>query len=144
MFENLLMSGQATTNTVRYAVERTATSGAAGVAEGGTKPESTLVFSTLDEPVKKIATSITISDELIEDAPAMQTFINGQLSLFVNIETERQLFRGISGGNESILTSRGVPVYRGRHGRREQGRRAAVQGDERDPGAARSWSPSGS
>jgi len=33
----------------------------------------------------------------------------------VNIEAERQLFRGTSGGNEvqGILTSRGVPVYAG-------------------------------
>lgn len=57
-FESLLLAGQATTNTVRYAVEGTATSGAAGVAEAGLKPESTLAFSTLDEPIKKVATSI--------------------------------------------------------------------------------------
>jgi HK97 family phage major capsid protein len=43
-FEQLLMSGQATGNTVRYVVQGTATSGAAGVAEGGVKPESTLGF----------------------------------------------------------------------------------------------------
>jgi HK97 family phage major capsid protein len=113
--ESLLLSGQATTNTVRYAVQGTATSGAAGVAEGGVKPESTLGFSTLDEPIKKIATSITISDELLEDAPAIQTFVNGQLSQFVRIEAERQLLRGTSGGNEvqGLLTGRGVPVYAG-------------------------------
>ena len=32
-------------------------SAAAGVAEAGTKPESTLAFSTRDEPIKKIATT---------------------------------------------------------------------------------------
>jgi HK97 family phage major capsid protein len=113
--EALLLSGQATTNTVRYAVQGTATSGAAGVAEGGTKPESTLAYSTLDEPVKKVATSIVISDETLEDAPAIQQLINGQLGLFVRIEAERQLLRGTSGGNEvqGLLTSRSVPVYAG-------------------------------
>jgi HK97 family phage major capsid protein len=113
--ESLLLGGQATGNPVRYAVEGTATSGAAGVAEGGTKPESTLAFSTKDEPIKKIATSLSISDELIEDAPAVQTFVNGQLSSFVQSEAERQLFRGTQGGNEvqGILTSRNVPVYAG-------------------------------
>ena len=72
-------------------------------------------MSTVDEPIKKIATSLTISDELIEDAPAIQSFINGRLSLFVRIEAERQLFRGTSGGNEvqGLLTSRSVPVYAG-------------------------------
>jgi HK97 family phage major capsid protein len=111
--ESLLSSGQALNNTVRYAVEGTATSGAQGVAEGGTKPESTLAFSTVDEPVKKIATSISISDELLDDAPAVQAFINGELVRFVNIEVERQLLRGAAGGNEvqGLLTSRNVPVY---------------------------------
>jgi HK97 family phage major capsid protein len=113
--EDLLLSGQATTNTVRYAVQGTATSGAAGVAEGGTKPESTLAFSTIDEPVKKVATSIVISDEALEDAPTVQQLINSQLGLFIRIEVERQLLRGAAGGNEiqGLLTSRGVPVYAG-------------------------------
>ena len=43
--ESLLLAGQATGNTVRYATEGTATSGAAGVAEGGLKPESTIAVS---------------------------------------------------------------------------------------------------
>jgi HK97 family phage major capsid protein len=112
--EGLLQSGQATGNTVRHVIQGTATSGAAGVAEAGVKPESMLGFSTKDEPVK-IATSITLSDEILDDAPAVSTFVSGQLSQFVNIETERQLLRGASGGNEiqGLLTSRNVPVYAG-------------------------------
>jgi HK97 family phage major capsid protein len=112
-FEGLLSSRQATGSTVRYVIQGTATSGAAGVAEGGLKPESTLAYSTVDERVKKIATSITTSDELIEDAPAIQTLINGDLGRFINIEVERQLFRGTSGSDEvqGLLTGRGVPVY---------------------------------
>jgi hypothetical protein len=54
--EQLFDSGITDSNTVRYVIEGTATSGAAGVAEGGTKPESTLGLSTKDEPIKKIAT----------------------------------------------------------------------------------------
>jgi HK97 family phage major capsid protein len=113
--ENLLLAGQASGPTVRYVIQGTATSGAAGVAEGGTKPESTLAWSTVDERVKKIATSIVVSDEAIEDAPAVQQLINGQLTRFVQIEAERQLIRGTSGGDEvqGLLTSRSVPVYAG-------------------------------
>jgi HK97 family phage major capsid protein len=112
---DLLMDGQASGNTVRYIVEGTATSGAAGVAEAGAKPESILGLSTKDEPIKKIATLLPVSDEMLEDAPQIQSYINGRLALFVRIEEERQLFRGASGGNEvqGILTSRGVPVYAG-------------------------------
>jgi HK97 family phage major capsid protein len=114
-FADLLLSGQASTSSIRYVVEGTATSGAAGVAEGGTKPESTLGLTTTDEPIKKIATLLPVSEEMIEDAPAIQSYINGRLSLFVRIEEERQLIRGTSGGNEvqGLLTSRSVPVYAG-------------------------------
>lgn len=112
---DLLMSGQASTNSIRYVVEGTATSGAAGVAEGGTKPESSLGLTTTDEPIKKIATMLPVSEEMLEDAPAIQSYINGRLTLFVKIEKERQLLRGTSGGNEvqGLLTSRSVPVYAG-------------------------------
>jgi HK97 family phage major capsid protein len=111
--ENLLLSGQTSSNVVRYAVEGTATSAAAGVAEGGTKPESSFAYSTIDEPVKKVAHSTVISDELLEDAPAITQFINGRMALFVNLEVERELLRGAAGGNEvqGLLTSRGVPVW---------------------------------
>jgi HK97 family phage major capsid protein len=114
-FADLLMTGQASTNSLRYVVEGTATSGAAGVAEGGLKPQSALGLTTTDEPIKKIATALKISDEMIEDAPAVQSYINGRLVLFVKIEEERQLIRGTSGGNEvqGLLTSRSVPVYAG-------------------------------
>jgi HK97 family phage major capsid protein len=113
VLEDLLSSAQATVNTVRYVVEGTATSGAQGVGEGQVKPESTLAFSTIDEPVKKIATSIVISDELLDDAPAVSQFVNGELIRFCNIEVERQLLRGTASGNEvqGLLTSRNVPVY---------------------------------
>jgi HK97 family phage major capsid protein len=112
---DLFMSGQASTNSIRYVVEGTATSGAAGVAEAGLKPESTLGLTTTDEPIKKIATILPVSDEMLEDAPQIQAYINGRLSLFVRIEEERQLVRGTSGGNEvqGLLTGRGVPVYAG-------------------------------
>ena len=113
--EDLLLAGIADGNTVRYVLEGTATSGAAGVAEGGAKPESILGLSTKDEPVKKVATFLPVSDELMEDVPSIQAYLNGRLSLFVNIEVERQLLRGTSGGNEvqGLLTSRSVPVFTG-------------------------------
>lgn len=114
-FADLLMEGQASTNSIRYVTEGTATSGAAGVAEGGTKPESSLGLSTTDEPIKKIATILPVSEEMLEDAPQIQSYINGRLALFVKLEEERQLIRGTSGGNEvqGLLTSRNVPIYAG-------------------------------
>jgi HK97 family phage major capsid protein len=92
---------EATTSSVRYMIEGTATSGAAGVAEGAEKPASDIAVSTVDEPVKKVATVLTVSDELFEDAPNVSAYLNGRLSLFVRMEEERQLLRG-AGTNELV------------------------------------------
>ena len=104
--------GQATGNTVRYITKGTATSGAAGVAEGGLKPESTLGFSTIDESVKKVATCRSATRRSRMRRPS-SSFINGQLSCSFAWRSERQFLRGTSGGAEvqGLLTSRTVPVY---------------------------------
>ena len=92
-------SARPTASQVRYVNEGTALSGAAGVAEAGVKPESTIAMSEIVEPVKKIATLLGISDEMLDDAPSIQSYLNGRLALFISIEEERQLLRG-AGGNE--------------------------------------------
>jgi HK97 family phage major capsid protein len=98
---DLFAQGQTTAASIRYITEGTATSGAAGVAEGGTKPASDLAYSTVDEAVKKIATVLTVSDELLEDAVSIQSYLNSRLNLFTTIEEERQLLRG-AGTNELV------------------------------------------
>ena len=112
---DLILSGQATAQQITYPVEGTATSGAAGVAEGGAKPESTLGLTSRTDPVKKIATTLVTSDEMLEDASQVQSYINGRLALFVEIEEERQLLRG-AGTNEIVgimHSNRGINVYAG-------------------------------
>jgi HK97 family phage major capsid protein len=94
---------QITASQVRYVVEGTAVSGAAGVAETGTKPESTLVLSETTEPIRKIATVLPVSDEMLEDAVSVQQYLNGRLSLFVSVEEERQLLRGAGGGSNELV-----------------------------------------
>lgn len=113
----LILSGQTSSSSLRYVVEGTATSGAAGVAEAGAKPQSTLGFTTSDEPVRKIATSIKVSDEMLEDAAQVRSYIDGRLRLFVEIEQERQVILG-AGTNELIGikpsgNTRGINIYAG-------------------------------
>jgi HK97 family phage major capsid protein len=91
---NLLGQAQATTSSVRYAVEGTATNNAAAVAEGGEKPASDLALSTADEQVRKIATVITVSDELLEDASSVSSYLNSRLSYFVQLQEDAQLLNG--------------------------------------------------
>ncbi len=95
----LVAQGQTTSPLVRYMQETVATNGAAGVAESGLKPESALEFDATDASVKKIATFLPVTDEMMEDVPALQSYINGRLSLFVKQEEERQLLDG-GGGDE--------------------------------------------
>jgi HK97 family phage major capsid protein len=80
---DLLPSRPAPGNPVRYVSESTATNAAAAVAEGAAKPESTLAFSEVSEPIRKIATFLPVSDEMLEDAPQIQSYLNERLSLFV-------------------------------------------------------------
>jgi HK97 family phage major capsid protein len=106
---DLMGSAQTTGNLVRYMVEKTATSGAAGVPESGEKPESTLEFDAQDEPVRKIATFLPVTDEVLEDVASLQAYINGRLSLFVKQELERQLLDGDDGDELEGLISR-IPM----------------------------------
>jgi HK97 family phage major capsid protein len=96
-------SSQVTASQVRYVVEGTATNAAAGVAEAGEKPESTLGLSETTEAIRKIATVLPVSDELLEDAVSIQTYLNSRLSLFVKLEEERQLLRGAGGGSNELV-----------------------------------------
>jgi HK97 family phage major capsid protein len=102
----LMAQGSTTSNLVRYMVESTATNSAGGTAEGATKPESTLAFTATDEPVKKISTFLPVTDEMLEDEAQLQSYINARLSLFVQMEEERELLNG-GGTNELVgLVSR--------------------------------------
>jgi HK97 family phage major capsid protein len=109
--------GQSTVSAsqVRYIVEGTATNAAAGVAEAAAKPESTLGYTEITEAIRKIATVLPISDEMLEDAPSIQSYLNGRLSLFVKIEEERQLVRGAGSGSNELLgimgAGRGINGY---------------------------------
>ncbi len=96
---DVIASGSTSSSLIRYMVETTATSGAAGVPESGLKPESTLAFDAVDVAVKKIATFLPVTDEMLEDVAALQSYVNARLNLFVRIEEERQLMDG-GGGDE--------------------------------------------
>ena len=64
------------------------------VAEGAEKPEAALEFDEVDEPVKKIASFLPVSDEMLSDTPAIQGYLNARLSLFVRTEEELQFLHG--------------------------------------------------
>jgi HK97 family phage major capsid protein len=81
-------------NTVRYMKETVATNAAGTVAEEAAKPESTLEFDDVDESVRKIATWLPVTDEMLEDVAQIRGYIDGRLRLFVQMEEEDQLLNG--------------------------------------------------
>src|SRR5688500_13830238 len=89
---DLIPSAPTSSNKVRVLVETVASAGSIGVVpEGGEKPEAALEFDEVDEPVKKIASFLPVSDELLSDASSIQAYLNARLSLFVRTEEEAQL-----------------------------------------------------
>jgi HK97 family phage major capsid protein len=91
---DLLAQGTTDSSVVRYVDETANTNAAAAVAEGDLKPESTIVFGNVDEPVRKIATFLPITDEMLEDVAQLRSYLDGRLRLFVQHEEERQLLSG--------------------------------------------------
>jgi HK97 family phage major capsid protein len=91
---NLLSSGTTDSNSITYMRETTATNAAATVAEGATKPESALVFDQVTDLVRKIATWLPVTEEMLEDASQIRSYIDARLRLFVQIEEEDQLLNG--------------------------------------------------
>jgi HK97 family phage major capsid protein len=91
---DLLASGTTDSSVVRYVDETANTNAAAAVVEGDLKPESTIVFGNVDEPVRKLATFLPITDEMLEDVAQLRSYLDGRLRLFVQHEEERQLLSG--------------------------------------------------
>ena len=100
--EDIIPSGATDSALVRYLKETVATNAAAAVAEGAAKPASTLNFSAVDEPVRKIATTLKVTDEMFDDVPQLRSYLDNRLMLFVRMATEA-----------AILSGAGVPSLTG-------------------------------
>jgi HK97 family phage major capsid protein len=90
----LIASGTTGSNAIIYMVETTFTNAAAPVAEGAAKPESALVFDQRTDPVQKIAHWLPVTEELLEDEPAIAAYIDARLTLGVQLAEEDQLLNG--------------------------------------------------
>lgn len=91
---DLIAPGTTDSNAISYFKEKTWTNAAATVAEAANKPESTLVFEAATAPVRKIATWLPVSEEMLEDVPAIRSYIDARLSLGVLMTEETQLLNG--------------------------------------------------
>lgn len=90
----LIPQGRTSGNAVLYMEETTTTPSAAETAESGSKPEAALVFTEKTSNVRKIAVSLPITDESLEDVPFIESYIDSRLSLFVAQREDSQLLVG--------------------------------------------------
>jgi HK97 family phage major capsid protein len=91
---DLIPSGATNQIAIVYMEETSLTNAAAAVAEGGAKPESALAFTERSSPVRKLATVLPITDELMADAPAMRSYVEARLRLFLAIAEDVMLLTG--------------------------------------------------
>ena len=91
---DLYPGGAISSPTLIYPKESSVTNAAAAVAEGGAKPGSDLNVVQVTEKLMKIATTLKVSDETLEDIPATQAYINGRLTLFVKLTEEDEILNG--------------------------------------------------
>lgn len=94
MVADLLAQGQTTMNTIRYVQEDTLTNAATTVTEGALKPEATFDTSEADAPVRKIAVTAKVTDEMFSDFPVIRDYIDNRLRWMVGQREELQILAG--------------------------------------------------
>lgn len=113
--KDILNTGVASGNTVHYTRELTFTNNAAETAEAAQKPESVVTFEGVDTPIRTIAHFLKVSKQVLDDAPALQSYLDRRLRYGVELRVESQIVNGngtspnISGfldsGNFTSLTA---------------------------------------
>lgn len=110
----LLASGTTESNLVVYFQETLATNAAEGVEETAEKPESALRFAKVEESVKKIATWIPVSTEMLDDFAQTASIIDARLRQFILDEEDDELLNGdgLDGDLKGIRNRAGLtPLY---------------------------------
>ena len=99
---NLLTVGRTTSNSIEFVQETGFTNNAAPVAEGAPKPESSLEFTLQSTPVRTIAHWIQASKQILQDVPALQSYIDTRMRFGLEIEEETQILSG-DGTGQNLL-----------------------------------------
>ncbi|MBZ9943448.1 phage major capsid protein [Mesorhizobium sp. BR1-1-13] len=91
---DLIAPGQTTSSSVEYVKETGFTNSARPVTEGTTKPKSDLTFNLLTTPVRTIAHIFKASRQIMDDAPALASYINARGTYGLKYVEETQLLNG--------------------------------------------------
>lgn len=103
VIEGLIPHIPVTSSSVQYLKASAFTNGAKVVAEGTAKPESTFQFKLATANIETIAHYTKITEQLAQDAPAVQAFINAKMIYGLQLKIDEQLVNG-TGSEASQLT----------------------------------------
>jgi HK97 family phage major capsid protein len=96
-------------NSVTYPVVTGRTPQASGtISEGAPKPAADFTFDSVTETLEKIAAFIKVSEEMLEDAPAIAQYINNQLPLMVRQSEEAYLAAALYADADGSVDGSGV------------------------------------
>jgi len=99
---DLMLQGTTTAQKIEYYEETTFTNSAAETDEAAAKPESALDFTLREDAVRKIATWVPVTDEMLADVPAFESYLRERLGFMVKQREELQLLQG-NGSGQNIL-----------------------------------------
>lgn len=91
---DLFAQGTTQSSSLVFPVRKTLTNAAAMVAELAAKPESDMTFEDRTFPVRKIAHYAKLSDEILMDAAAIQSYVDAQLIEGLRDVEDVQLLKG--------------------------------------------------
>jgi HK97 family phage major capsid protein len=91
---DLLAPGQTSQGMVEFVRETGFTNSAAVVTEGSTKPQSELTFELYNAPVRTIAHIFKASRQILDDAPALRSYIDARARYGLRLEEEDELLNG--------------------------------------------------
>jgi HK97 family phage major capsid protein len=105
---DLLAQGATNAGKITLPQEQSFTPSATNVAEAAAKPEQDFDVEPASATVKKIAAWTKISDELIEDSPAAESYVRTRLGFAVMKQEDTQLISG-DGTGANVLGLLGTP-----------------------------------
>lgn len=106
--QDVLPVGQTAGNMIQFTRESLWTNNAAETAEAAQKPESALEFELVNAPVVTIAHFIKASKQILDDAPALRSYIDTRMRYGVEYRVDNQLLNGNGvGQNISGMTKSG-------------------------------------
>lgn len=108
---DLFSQGSTEASSLVFPVRKTLTNAAAMVAELAAKPESDMTFEDKTFPVRKLAHYVKVSDELLDDAPGIQSYIDAQLIEGLRDVEDVQLLKGNGVGQNLTGVYTSAPAY---------------------------------